>query len=140
MIILNKKKYISISALPSAFFLSYIGFFCTICVYSQSDLKKKSFTYNTVGYASYYSNKFAGKKTASGDIYDPKKFTASHRTLPFGTKVKVENLSNGKSVVVTINDRGPLKKERIIDLSFSAAKALGIEKKGIAKVKIEILK
>ena len=92
------------------------------------------------GKATYYSDKLHGNTTASGDVYDKKKLTAAHRTLPFGTKVKVVNLSNDKSVVVTINDRGPFgKKERVIDLSRAAAEKIGMITAGVVDVKIEIL-
>ncbi|MBO9702671.1 MAG: septal ring lytic transglycosylase RlpA family protein [Sporocytophaga sp.] len=91
------------------------------------------------GLASYYADKFHGRRTASGDKYNKHKFTAAHRTLPFDTQVKVTNLSNDSSVIVTINDRGPYGKGKIIDLSYCAAKELNFVKKGITKVKIEIL-
>jgi rare lipoprotein A len=90
-----------------------------------------------VGIASFYGEEFHGRKTASGEKYDMHKLTAAHRTLPFGTKVKVTNIANGRSVVVRINDRGPFKKDRIIDLSFEAARRLGIG--GTAKVKLVVL-
>ncbi len=90
-----------------------------------------------IGEASYYSNKLHGKKTASGQIYNKNHFTAAHRTLPFGTKLKVTNLSNNKFVVVTINDRGPYAKSRIIDLSLAAAKEIDMIKQGIANVQLE---
>ncbi len=89
------------------------------------------------GEASYYADKFEGRKTANGEIYRHNKLTAAHRTLAFGTKLKVTNLSNGKSVMVTVNDRGPFVKGRIIDLSKSAATKLGYVRDGVAKVKIE---
>lgn len=89
------------------------------------------------GTASYYGSKFQGKKTASGEKYDQHKYTAAHRTLPFGTQLKVTNLKNGKSVVVIVNDRGPYSKSRLIDLSFIAAKALDMIRDGIAQVEIE---
>jgi len=93
------------------------------------------------GKAVYYSSVFNGKKTASGDLYDETKLTAAHRSLPFGTLVKVTNLASGKSVVVKINDRGPFgKKDRIIDLSLAAARKIGMIKAGVADVKIEIQK
>ncbi|NOZ62072.1 MAG: septal ring lytic transglycosylase RlpA family protein [Calditrichaeota bacterium] len=92
------------------------------------------------GKASYYADSFKGNKTANGEIYDPKKFTAAHRTLPFGTRVRVTNLFNDKSVVVRINDRGPFIKSRIIDLSRAAAEQLGIIDSGVAEVLIEVLK
>jgi len=91
------------------------------------------------GTASYYAEKFHGKKTASGEFYDKHKFSAAHRTLAFGTNVRVTNLANNKSVVVTINDRGPHTKNRIIDLSYEAARKIGMIKSGTAKVRVEIL-
>lgn len=92
-----------------------------------------------VGGASFYADKFQGRKTASGEKYYHNKMTAAHRTLPFGTMVKVTNLTNGKSVIVRVNDRGPFVKGRIIDLSKSAAKKLDFINAGVAKVRIEIL-
>lgn len=92
--------------------------------------------------ASYYHNKFNGRKTANGEIFDNNRLTAAHKTLPFGTKVKVTNLANDKSVVVTINDRGPYIKGRKIDLSRAAFKAIAKNnstKKGVLRVKIEKL-
>ncbi len=92
-----------------------------------------------VGYASWYGPKFHGRKTASGEIYDMHALTAAHKSLPFGTLVRVVNLENGKSVVVRINDRGPYVKGRIIDLSYAAAKRIGLDKTGVAKVRLEII-
>ncbi|KJG20700.1 hypothetical protein UB37_13290 [Photobacterium iliopiscarium] len=92
------------------------------------------------GKASYYANMFQGRKTANGQIFDQGKLTAAHRTLPFGTKVKVTNINNHKSVIVTINDRGPFIRGRIIDLSSSAFKAIGNPRTGILNVTMEILK
>ncbi|WP_305842417.1 septal ring lytic transglycosylase RlpA family protein [Photobacterium leiognathi] len=92
-----------------------------------------------IGKASYYADKYQGRKTASGQRYDKNKRTAAHRTLAFGTRVKVTNLANNKSVVVTINDRGPYSKGRIIDLSRSAFSAIGNTSSGILKVKVETL-
>lgn len=91
------------------------------------------------GKASYYADKFHGKYTASGEVFDMNKFTAAHRTLMFGTSVKVTNLWNNKSVVVRINDRGPFKGDRIIDLSKEAARKIGMLAAGVVDVKIEIL-
>ncbi len=93
-----------------------------------------------VGYASYYSREFAGRKTSSGEIFDPMKLTAAHRRLPFGTLVRVTNLDNGRSVIVKINDRGPFVKGRIIDLSYKAALKIGMLSKGVAKVKLEVIR
>ncbi|MAT39300.1 MAG: septal ring lytic transglycosylase RlpA family lipoprotein [Ectothiorhodospiraceae bacterium] len=89
------------------------------------------------GEASYYANKFHGKPTASGERYNMWAMTAAHRTLPFDTKVKVTNIDNGKSVVVRINDRGPFKPGRIIDLSKAAAAEIDMIKSGTAPVRIE---
>lgn len=91
------------------------------------------------GQASFYSDKFEGQKTASGELYRASKMTAAHRTLPFGTRVKVTNSSNNRSVIVTINDRGPFVKGRIIDLSKAAAKKLGFIDQGVTRVKVELL-
>lgn len=93
------------------------------------------------GYATYYSDEFNGRKTASGELFDMNALTAAHRTLPFGTKVRVMNLGNNKSVVVRINDRMPanFKSERIIDLSLAAAKSLDLIRIGVVKVSVSIV-
>ncbi|WP_226390743.1 septal ring lytic transglycosylase RlpA family protein [Penaeicola halotolerans] len=88
------------------------------------------------GQASFYADKYQGRKTASGEKFRQGKMTAAHRTLPFGTKVKVTNLSNGKSIKVRINDRGPFVAGRIIDLSRKGARKLDIIQQGVAPVKI----
>jgi rare lipoprotein A len=90
-----------------------------------------------IGMASYYRH---GRKTASGEKFNPQGLTAAHRTLPFGTKVRVVNVKSGKSVVVRINDRGPFIRGRIIDLAFGAARAVGLHRAGVAKVRIDVLK
>lgn len=95
--------------------------------------------YSKEGLASFYADKFEGRETANGEIYYHAKKTAAHRTLPFGTIVKVTNLENEKTAVVRINDRGPFIDNRIIDLSKSVAHELGFVKKGLAKVKIEVI-
>lgn len=89
------------------------------------------------GQASYYAGQFHGRITASGEVYDSARYTAAHRTLPFGTKVKVTNLKNDKKIVVTINDRGPHHKNRIIDLSEAAARRLNFLERGTTKVRLE---
>ena len=91
------------------------------------------------GEASWYGKKFHGRRTASGEIYDMHELTAAHPTLPFGARVKVVRLESGRSVVVRINDRGPFKKGRIIDLSRKAARKLGMVKEGVARVRIRVL-
>ena len=85
------------------------------------------------GIVSWYADKFHGKKTSSGELYDKNNLTAAHKTLPFGTKVKVVNKTNGKSVIVRINDRGPFVKGRTIDLSKKAFRSIASIKKGVLK-------
>ena len=92
----------------------------------------------STGPASWYGPGFIGKKTASGEIFDDTKYTAAHKTLPLGSRVKVTNLENGRSVRVQINDRGPYAGNRIIDLSQAAARALGMVGDGVAPVRIEL--
>ena len=91
------------------------------------------------GLASWYGEEFHGMRTANGEVYNMYKKTAAHKTLPFGTYVKVKNLSNKREVVVKINDRGPFVKGRIIDLSLNSAKEIGLVKSGIAKVRLVAL-
>src|SRR5690606_36476085 len=92
-----------------------------------------------VGHASWYGRKFHGRLTASGEAYDMAALTAAHRTLPFGSRVRVTNLTNGRSVLVTINDRGPFAEDRLIDLSQAAARQLGILEDGVVEVRLEVL-
>lgn len=92
--------------------------------------------YSQTGVASYYS---MGKRTANGERYRPDGISAAHRSLPFGTRVKVTHLKSGRSIIVRINDRGPFIKGRIIDLSRGAAGALGIKGAGLARVRIEVV-
>jgi rare lipoprotein A len=91
------------------------------------------------GPASWYGGKFHGRLTANGERFDKDKLTAAHKTLPFGTKVRVTNSANGKSVVVRINDRGPFVGNRVIDLSQGAAGAVGMINSGVARVTIDVL-
>lgn len=91
------------------------------------------------GTASYYSHHLSGRRTASGEAYDPKALTAAHRTLPIGTQVRVVNPKNDKSVVVTVNDRGPVRKSRMIDVSSAAAEQLGMKKAGVTKVETQVV-
>ena len=92
-----------------------------------------------LGKASWYGHLFQHKKTASGEPYDMHDFTAAHRTLPLGSWVKVTNLKNDKSVMVRINDRGPVTKSRILDLSYGAAMILGLRDTGVAKVRLDLI-
>ena len=96
--------------------------------------------YNVVGIASWYGRPFHGHKTASGQIYNMNALTAAHPTLPFGTQVRVTNLANHKSVVLTVNDRGPFSKGRIIDVSRRAAERLGFRGAGTARVRVEVIR
>ncbi len=91
------------------------------------------------GVASYYGKKFHGRKTASGEIFNMYKFSAAHKTLPLGSVVKVTNLSNNKSIVVKINDRGPYVGARVLDLSYAAAKSLGYIRKGLTRIKAKVI-
>ncbi len=107
--------------------------------YTRSNNQSEKFSKNFVeeGLASYYSDEFVGRTTANGEIYNPVLLTAAHRSLPFGTKVKVTNLKNSREVIVIINDRGPFVQGRIIDLSKQAAKILDFLQDGIVRVRIE---
>jgi rare lipoprotein A len=92
------------------------------------------------GVASYYHDRFHGRKTASGAAYNKNTLSAAHKTLPLGTEVRVTDARSGKSVIVRINDRGPFVKGRVIDLSRAAAREIGLTQKGLTKVKVEVLK
>ena len=91
------------------------------------------------GQASWYGPGFYGNRTASGEVFRPGTFTAAHRSLPFGTKVLVTNMANGKSAMVRINDRGPFHGSRVIDLAHGAARELGVTSSGIASVKLQVI-
>ncbi|MBK1695254.1 septal ring lytic transglycosylase RlpA family lipoprotein [Chromatium weissei] len=91
------------------------------------------------GMASYYHDRFHGRKTASGQRYNRNYFTAAHKTLPLGTKLEVTNTRNGRSVVVKVNDRGPFVKGRVLDLSREAASELGILNRGVARIEYRAL-
>ncbi len=90
----------------------------------------------STGFASYYKS---GKVTANGEPYNPNGLTAAHRNLPFGTKLKVTNLRTGKSVIVRINDRGPFIKRRVLDLSYGAARVIGLHRSGVAKIRFDVI-
>lgn len=113
-------------------FLSFVFIF-----FLKLNGQEKNFT--QTGYASFYADKFEGRLTASGEKYYHEKSTAAHKTLKFGTVIKVTNLSNNKTTAVRINDRGPHVKGRIIDLSKSAAEKLDFINKGLTRVKIEVI-
>jgi rare lipoprotein A len=107
------------------------------CVSQPAMVQKPG--YEAVGLASYYSRKFQGRRTASGERYDMYALTAAHPVLGFGSRVEVTNLKNGRKVRVRINDRGPFKKGRIIDLSYAAAKKIGMLTRGLVKVRIRVV-
>src|SRR6266446_5703952 len=92
-----------------------------------------------VGYASFYAHRFHGRATAYGETYDEKALTAAHPSLPLGTRIRVTNLANGRSVVLRINDRGPWAENRLIDVSYAAAQELRFVREGLARVRIEVV-
>lgn len=108
----------------------------TLSIYSFSNSTSDAKT----SFASFYHDKFNGRKTASGEIFDNSKLTAANLRLPFGTKVKITNLRSGKSVVVRVNDRGPFHKSRSFDLSKAAYKKIGNPNKGTMPIEYEIVK
>lgn len=123
-------------------------FFCFLLIlFTQEILAQKKMNYrkvpvvdSAIGYASYYSNRFIGKKTASGEVFSQKKMTCAHNTLPLGTLVRVTSLTSEKYVVVRVNDRLHRHNPRLVDLSKAAATQLGFVKKGIIKVSVVVLK
>ena len=106
---------------------------------TQDDIKPIPARKIQVGRASWYGRLFQHKKTASGEPYDMHDFTAAHRTLPLGSWVRVTNLKNDKSVMVRINDRGPVTRGRILDLSYGAAIILGMGDDGVARVRLDLI-
>lgn len=114
----------------------YLVLFNTLC---QAKANQQSEPTEQVGVATYYSDRYHGKRTASGDIYDKFKLTAVHTKYPFGTMLRVTNLQNNRSVLVKVNDRAPLRKNHLLDLSRQAAVELDFIRAGRAKVKIEAI-
>jgi rare lipoprotein A len=102
-------------------------------------MAKSKMFWDQVGKASWYGSHFQGKETASGEAFDMYDLTAAHRNLPMGSLVRVTNLANGSYVTVRINDRGPVYRSRIIDLSYKAAKVLGLSSAGVQKVRLEMI-
>lgn len=92
------------------------------------------------GEASYYGAELAGRRTASGDRFDPRAFTCAHRSLPIGTMLRVTNLANGRSVLVRVNDRGPFTHNRVLDVSLAAARDIDMVRSGKARVRLEIVR
>jgi rare lipoprotein A len=99
---------------------------------------KEDWSYDETGIASWYGEQFQGRSTADGEIFDLRSLTAAHRTLPLPVVVRVTNLGNGRSLKLRVNDRGPFADDRIIDVSRHAARLLGFERSGVAKVRVEI--
>jgi len=106
----------------------------------QSHQVSKGRRWYQIGLASWYGQHFQGKKTATGESFDMNGLTCAHRSLPLGSWLRVTNLKNQKSIFVRVNDRGPVPEDRIVDLSYGAAKAVGIEERGIGRVKLEPLR
>jgi rare lipoprotein A len=111
----------------------------TSCVIAPKKVKDYEIGYHEVGMASWYGPGFHGNRTSNGEVFDMHGFTAAHRTMPFGTTLKVKNRENGQSVQVKINDRGPFIRGRILDLSYGAAKALDMIGTGTALVEIRVV-
>jgi len=138
LIVASLFLYISGCA-PSIRFSSGIG------VVSGTYTKKNNENYSYLagqsyrGVASYYADKFHGRQTSSGEVFDMNGLTAAHRTLPFGTMVEVKNLANNRKVVVKVNDRGPFVEDRIIDLSKGAAEQLDMIRTGTAEVELKVI-
>ena len=136
------KGYVDVSLIPNAVPKPHNG------RYKVSPYKLKGMYYKPLktargyvkkGVASWYGTKFHGKKTANGEVYDMYKMTAAHRTLPLPSYVKVTNLDNNRSVLLRVNDRGPFHDDRIIDLSYVAAKKLGFAQHGVSDVRVEAI-
>jgi len=133
-----KCKYMNIHHLKYLVFL--VSFMILGCSSGQHRTGSGWTGYTESGQASYYADTHQFKKTASGELYKHKLKTAAHKTIPFGTKIKVINVKNGQSVVVKINDRGPFVKYRIIDLSKSAFSSIGNISSGLIDVQIEVIR
>ena len=121
-----------------ALFLSLLLILLVSC--HRKSIPTGSHAETETGYASFYADKFEGRKTANGEIFNQSKLTAAHKKLPFGTQVMVTNLANGRSVQVRINDRGPFVSGRIIDLTKAAAKEIDMLGAGVARVRIRFKK
>jgi rare lipoprotein A len=128
--------------IPTARFrgaLAFLLFFLVPCLPAAGGSVELAAGFTESGVASYYHDRFQGRTTASGERFDQRAYSAAHRTLPFGTMVRVTRVDTGKSVVVTVNDRGPFKKGRVVDLSRQAARDLDMVEKGLTRVKVEVL-
>ncbi len=111
----------------------------SVQVAPPSGLEEKVYEAIGQGEASYYGHELAGNRTASGERFDPNGLTAAHRSLPLGTKLRVTNVANGRSVIVRVNDRGPFVRSRLIDVSLGAAREINMVRSGKAQVRLEIV-
>ena len=132
-------------SMVSVIVILYMG--CTASPkFRRDEIKRPSVQWNLpqepyqVGLASYYGKEFHGRPTSSGEIFDMYGLTAAHNTLPLGSQIQVTNLGNNKSVIVTVNDRGPFVEGRILDLSYGAAKKLGMIEDGVVEVRIDVFR
>lgn len=137
MIISNQNTKASVTRVVLLIVASLVATFI-MSFSKKSVIENEDLVYET-GKASYYGHPFIGRKTASGEVFTEHLYTCAHKSLPFGTKLKVTNLSTGTAIIVKVNDRGPFVKHRIVDLSIRAAKELGLMKSGVANVSIEIV-
>ncbi|AFZ42407.1 rare lipoprotein A [Halothece sp. PCC 7418] len=141
------QKLLTITVLTSAFSIGFLGEARGVKTPTasnpsqtmQSSLSENQLLARMRGRASWYGSRFHGRRTASGERFNAWAYTAAHRSLPFGTKVRVTNLRNNRAVVVRINDRGPYSGGRVIDLSKAAAQAIGMLRSGTAPVRIEVV-
>jgi rare lipoprotein A len=137
-------RQVVIASVSAAVIIGFLG--CTASPKFRRDTVERrsskgptrDYGYQT-GLASYYGSEFHGRPTSSGEIFDMNGMTAAHQTLPLGTIIRVTHLGNHKSVVVKVNDRGPFVGDRILDLSYEAARKLGMIQEGVARVRIDIL-
>ncbi len=128
------------SGMPRAILAFAALLVCTACHQNlRPSAEPKRPPEHVEGMASFYGPGLEGHLTANGERFDPKAMTAAHRTLPFGVRVRVTNLENGRSAIVRINDRGPYAHERLIDVSMAAARVLDMLRRGVARVRLEIL-
>lgn len=143
--IINRLKFLQCFTYALILQILIVGFFIAMpsALYSKEarhhQLNSANHAKAIKGIASFYATKFNGKRTANGEKFNNNALTAAHKTLPFGSQIKVTNLKNGLSVIVRINDRGPYVRGRIIDLSKAAAKKIGFGRSGTLRVKLEVL-
>ena len=130
-------RYMGIKMYPLFLPLLFAFLFLASCASIDYEDYSEPYDGSEYAVASWYGKELHGRRTSSGQRFDMHDFTCAHRTYPFGTKLKITNIANGKTVECVVNDRGPTSREREIDLSYAAAKKIGIAGKGYAKVRIE---